>query len=52
MSIITTITDINNKETTPLKTLAEINAASLINKTALNIIHVNIRSILNHLPEL
>lgn len=52
MSIITTITNITDNETTPLKTLEEINSIIRVNTTALNILHINIRSILNHLPEL
>jgi len=52
MSILTTITDITDNETTPLKTLEELNSIIRINTTALNILHINIKSILNYLPEL
>ncbi|KAL4104495.1 hypothetical protein QTP88_019791 [Uroleucon formosanum] len=52
MSIVKTITNITDNETVPLKTLDKINSIIRIYTTALNILHINIRSILKHLPEL
>jgi len=51
MSIISTINKITDNETTSLRTIEEINSLIRLNNTTINIIHINIRSILN-LPEL
>lgn len=53
MGVITTVNEITDSEkNTPLKTIAEINFTIRNNKLALNILHINIRSIALYLPEL